>query len=48
MQTIYQNEKERSGSGGANLMGSLICTERIGRYMEGEHTRRFRRRTIGI
>ena len=36
MQTIFENEVERSNSGGVSSMGSLICTGRIHRCVERE------------
>ena len=43
MQVISENKDERSSSRGASTMDSIICIREIGRYMEGEYIRRFRR-----
>ena len=40
MQTIFEDEDERSNGGGTSSMDSLICTERISGCIEGEYTGR--------
>ena len=48
MQTIFENENERSSSRGANSVGVIIYTERIGGYLEEEHVGRSGERIIRI
>ena len=48
MQVIHQNEDKGNNSGGANIMGTILYTERISRYLEGKCIGGFGRRTIGI
>ena len=48
MQTIFENEDERSNSGEANSMDTIIYIERISRCMERECVRRFGNRRIRI
>jgi len=48
MQTIYKNENERSNSRIISTVGVILCTKRIGRYMKGEHHRRFRKRIVEL
>jgi len=42
------HKDERSSSGGADLVGVVICTGGICRHLEGEHVGRSRRRITGI
>ena len=48
MQTIYKNENEGGSSRRTNLVGTIICTRRVSRHLEGEHLRRFGGRRIRI
>ena len=41
MQTIFENEDERSNSGRTNTLDTIIYAGRIGRYMKEEFIRRF-------
>ena len=40
MQAVLKNKDERGTSRGTDFVGVIICIERIGRYIEGECTRR--------
>ena len=48
MQVIHKNEDERRNSGGADIMGIIICTGRISGCLEGKHARRFGSRIVRI
>ena len=48
MQTIFENENERSSSRGANSMDVIICIERISGYLEGKYVGRSGERIIRI
>ena len=48
MQVILKNEDEKSSSRRANIVDTVICAERVSRYLEEKHLKRFRRRTVGI
>jgi len=48
MSIIYKNENEESSGGRANLVGIILCVERVSRCLEGEHIRRSGRRIIRI
>ena len=48
MQVIHKNEDKGSSSRRANPVDVVICTRRIGRYLEGEYIRRIRDRGSGI
>jgi len=48
MYIIYQDEDKRSSSRRADSIDVIIYAERIGRYMEGEYTKRLGRMTVGI
>jgi len=48
MYIIYQDENKRSSSRRADSIDVIIYAERIGRYIEGEYTRRLGRMTVGI
>ena len=48
MQIIYKNENERGGSGRTDLIGVVICAERISKCLEGEYIGGFGSKTIGI
>ena len=44
MQVIFENEVERSNSGGTGELDSLICTGRISRHIEGKRYGKVRSR----
>ena len=48
MSIICQNEDERSGSWGTDLMGVVVYVGRIGRCLEREHIGGFGSKNIGI
>jgi len=48
MQVIYKNEVEGVVSGKTDLVGPLLCTGRISRYLEGKCYRRVRNRRSRI
>ena len=37
MQSIFKDEDKRGNDRGTSSMDSLICTERISRYVKGEY-----------
>ena len=37
MQVIFEDEVKRSNGRRTGAVGFVVCTERIGRYIEGEH-----------
>ena len=46
---LYYKDKDEGGGGRrTDPIDLVICAERIGRYMEGEYTGRFRSRRSGI
>jgi len=48
MQVVFKDEDERGNSGGTSAVGSLVCIERISRYMEGKCDGRIRNRGNGV
>ena len=48
MQIIYKNEDEGGGSGRTDLIGVVICAERISRCLKEEYIGGFGSRTIEI
>ena len=43
MQVVYKNEDEKDGCRKTDLVGIVICAEKIGRYLEGEYIGRSER-----
>jgi len=48
MQIIFENKNERSSSRETNIIDTIICIERISKYMERELVRRLRNRRSKI
>ena len=48
MQVVLKNEDEGGNSGGTSVVGPLICTRRVSRYMEEKCDRRIRSRGNGV
>ena len=48
MQVVYKNKDEKSNSRGADLVGTIICAERNGGYLEGKYIRGLRREIVKI
>jgi len=48
MQAIYKNEDEKSSSKRTNLVGVILYTEGVSKYLEREYLRRLRSRSIRI
>ena len=48
MQVVLKNENEGGNSRGTNVVGPLICTGRVSRYMEGKCDGRIRSRKDGV
>ena len=48
MQVIHKNEDERSNGRRIGIVGVILCTRRISRYMKGEHHERLKKRTVEL
>ena len=47
MQTLYQNKDKKYISEKTSTVDFIVCTERIGRYLEGKYNRSLEYVTIG-
>ena len=48
MQVILKNEDEGGNSGGTSIVGPLVCTGRVSRYMKGKYNERIGSRENGV